>query len=270
LPTLSGLRRRGYTPESIVRFCRRVGVTKVESVTDIALLEHGIRDELNRTAPRVMGVLDPVKLVIDNYPADRTETLQAVNNPEDPAAGTRAVPFSGEVFVERDDFMEDAPRKFYRLTPGQEVRLRYAYLVTCTGVEKDADGNVQVIHCTYDPDSRGGDAPDGRRVRGTIHWVDARSAVEVDARLYDRLFSVEKPDDVPEGGDFKDNLNPDSLRVLKARVEPAAAGTGPGARLQFERRGYFYVDPADSMPGAPVFNRIVPLRDSWGRRAARG
>ena len=266
LPTLCGLRRRGYTPDSIRRFCRKVGITKVESLTDIALLEHGIRDELNRSASRVMAVLDPVKLVIENYPEGQEETLAAINNPEDPSAGTRPVPFARELYIEREDFMEDPPRKFHRLAPGREVRLRYAYLVTCTGVARDDDGNITEIRCTYDPETRGGDAPDGRKVRGTIHWVPAAAAGEAEVRLYDRLFTQERPEDVPEGEDYKEGLNSDSLTVIRAKVEPAVLDAAAGDRLQFERKGYFVADPKDSAPGAPVFNRIVPLRDSWARR----
>ncbi len=268
MPTLCGLRRRGYTPESIRRFCRAVGITKVESLTDISLLEYHIRDELNKTAPRVMAVLDPVKLVIDNYPDNQVEELEAINNPEDESAGTRTVPFSRDLWIEREDFREEANRKYHRLTPGREVRLRYAYFVTCTGVVKDeSTGEITEIHCTYDPATRGGDAPDGRRVKGTIHWVSAAGGAEVDVRLYDRLFSVERPDDVAEGGDFKDNLNPDSLKTIRARVEPAVLQMAPGTRCQFERKGYFFSDPKESTEGAPVFNQIVPLRDSWARRA---
>ncbi len=266
MPTIAGLRRRGYTPESIRGFCARVGLTKVESLTDIALLEYCLRDELNKTAPRVMVVLDPVTLVIDNYPVDREEFLEGVNNPEDAAAGMRSVPFSRELYIEREDFMETPPKKFFRLAPGVEVRLRYGYFVTCTGVEKGADGQIRAIHCTYDPSTRGGDAPDGRKVKGTIHWVSARHAVSVETRLYDRLFRVERPDDnVPEGADFRVHLNPDSLRVLTAQAEPAVRGVPAGARLQFERKGYFFADPIDTKPGCPVFNQIVPLRDSWGK-----
>ncbi len=268
MPTLCGLRRRGYTPDSIRRFCRGVGITKVESLTDISLLEHHIKDELNRTATRVMAVLDPIKLVVDNYPEGQVEELEAINNPEDESAGTRTVPFSRELWIEREDFQEEANRKYHRLTPGREVRLRYAYFVTCTGVVKDeATGEIKEVHCTYDPATRGGDAPDGRRVKGTIHWVCATRGGEADVRLYDRLFSVERPDDVPEDGDFKDNLNPDSLKTLRAKVEPAVLAMAPGARCQFERKGYFFSDLKDSSEGAPVFNQIVSLRDSWGKRA---
>ncbi len=268
MPTLAGLRRRGYTPASVRRFCRRVGVTKFDGVTEMALLEHTVRDELNRTAPRVMGVLDPVKLVIDNYPQDRREMMSAVNNPEDPAAGCREIPFARELYVERDDFMESAPSKFRRLTPGREVRLRYAYIVECTGCEKDAGGVVHTVHCRYDPATRGGTAPDGRKVRGTIHWVPAHASVAAPVRLYDRLFKCPDPDDVPEGGSFLDHLNPHSLDVVTARVEPGLRGAVAGTRYQFERRGYFFVDPLDSRPGAPVFHRIVPLRDPWSAKKA--
>lgn len=267
MPTVSGLRRRGFTATSIREFCRRVGVTKVESLTDIALLEHCIRDELNKSAPRVMGVLDPLKLVITNYPEGQEEVLEAINNPADESAGCREVPFSRELYVERGDFWEDAPKKFYRLKPGQEVRLRYGYLVTCTGCKKDeVTGEVTEVYCTYDPATRGGNAPDGRRVKGTIQWVSAAHGRDVEVRLFDRLFNCERPDDVPDGGDFKDNLNPNSLSVIRAMVEPSLASATPGTRFQFERTGYFVVDAKDSTPEAPVFSRIVPLRDSWEKK----
>jgi glutaminyl-tRNA synthetase len=268
MPTICGLRRRGYTPAAIREFCRRVGVTKFDSLTDVALLEHCIRDELNRSVPRAMAVLDPVKLVIDNYPESETEELDAIVNPEDPAMGTRKVPFSRDIYIEREDFREEPPAKFFRLAPGREVRLRYAYLVTCTGIVKDdKTGEVTEIHCSYDPATRGGDAPDGRKVKGTIHWVSARHAARAEVRLYDRLFSVEKPDDTAE--DFKENLNPGSLQVVEARIEPSLALAAPGDRYQFERKGYFFVDPADSSQGAPVFNRVVPLKDSWAKIEGR-
>jgi glutaminyl-tRNA synthetase len=270
LPTLAGLRRRGYTSSCIREFCRRVGVTKVDSLSDIALLEYCIRDELNKTAPRRMAVLDPLKVVIENYPEDGEEELDAINNPEDPSAGTRKVPFSRELYVEQFDFQEEPHRKFYRLSPGREVRLRYGYFITCTDVVKDADGNVTELRCTYDPETRGGDAPDGRKVRGTIHWVSAKHAVPAEVRLYDRLFKVERPDDVPEGGDFKDNLNADSLEVITAYAERSLGESEPGFRCQFERKGYFCADPVDSTVGKPVFNRIVPLRDSWAKIAKQG
>lgn len=265
MPTLSGLRRRGFTPESIRNFCKRIGITKFDGYTDIALLEFCLRDELNKTAPRSMAILDPVKVVIENYPAGQVEWMDAVNNPEDPAAGTRQVPFSREVYIEREDFMEEAPKKFFRLSPGREVRLRYGYLVTCTGCTKDAAGRVTEIRCTYDPATRGGNTPDGRKVKGTIHWVAASHAGRVAVRLYDRLFKVEHPEDVPDGVDYKTNLNPNSLKTLEAFVEPSLLEAAGGSRFQFERKGYFHADPLDSAPGKPVFNQIVPLRDSWSK-----
>jgi glutaminyl-tRNA synthetase len=235
----------------------------------LAQLEYHVRSVLNETAPRVMGVLRPLKLVIENYPEDQEETLEAVNNPQDPAAGTRPVPFSRELYIERDDFLEDPPKKFFRLAPGREVRLRYAYFVTCTGVEKDADGNVVAVRCTYDPATRGGDAPDGRKVKGTIHWVSARHALSAEARLYDTLFAAEDPADVPEGGDFTDGLSPDSLETVECFVEPGLAATSPGDAFQFERLGYFCSDP-DSREGVPVFNRTVTLRDTWSKVSKKG
>jgi len=265
LPTVAGLRRRGYTPEAIRSFAERVGVTKVESLTDVALLEHCIRDDLNKRAPRVMAVLRPLKVVIDNYPEGQVEEFDAMNNPEDPAAGTRKVPFSKVLYVEQDDFRESPPKKFFRLSPGNEVRLRSAYYVTCVGVVKDEHtGEVKEVHCTYDPESRGGGTPDGRKVKGTIHWVSARHAVEVEARLYDRLFTVENPADAPEGKTFKDFLNPKSLEVVDGLAEPSLRDVAPDGRYQFERLGYFHVDP-DSTPEKPVFNRTVTLRDSWAK-----
>jgi len=270
MPTLSGLRRRGYTPEAIREFLRRIGVAKFNSVVDIALLEHCLREDLNRRAPRVMGVIRPVRLVIDNYPEGQTEELQAVNNPEDPAAGSRKVPFSKVLYIEREDFMEDPPKKFFRLAPGREVRLRYAYFVTCTGVAKDAKGEVTEIHCTYDPATRGGDAPDGRKVKATLHWTSAAHALEAEVRLYDHLFLRDDPADVPEGEDWKTGLNPASLEVLTGcRVEPSLAAAAPGARVQFERLGYFCVDP-DSAPGRLVFNRTVTLKDTWAKIQQQG
>jgi len=266
MPTLAGLRRRGYTPEAIREFCRRIGVNKFDSVVDIALLEHCLRQDLNRTARRVMAVLRPLKVVITNYPEGRTEQMDAVNNPEDPAAGTRKVPFSRELYIERDDFMENPPKKFFRLAPGREVRLRYAYFITCAEVVKDpATGQVTELRCTYDPATRGGDAPDGRKVKATIHWVSAPHAVDAEVRLYDHLFTKEDPDDVPEGQDFRANLNPHSLEVLTGcKVEPCLADAPAGSRYQFERLGYFCVDP-DSTAGRPVFNRTVTLRDTWAK-----
>jgi glutaminyl-tRNA synthetase len=270
LPTIAGLRRRGVTPASIREFSRRIGVTKFDGLTDIALLEFCIREELNRTAPRAMAVLQPLKLVIENYPEGQTEELDAINNPDDASAGTRKVPFARELYIEREDFEEKPPKGFFRLTPGAEVRLRYAYLVRCTGVVKDPQtGAVVEIRCTYDPKTRGGDAPDGRKVKGTIHWVSARHALDAEVRLYDRLFKVERPDDVPEGVDWKTNLNPDSLKAIRCKAEPSLAAAAAESRYQFERKGYFFVDPIDSKPGVPVFNRIVPLRDSWSKLAAR-
>ena len=266
MPTLAGLRRRGYTPESIRNFCEQVGVAKRQNVIDIAMLEHAVRDDLNKRAPRVLAVLRPLKVVIENYPDGQTEELDAINNPEDLEVGTRKLPFSRELYVERDDFMEDPPRKFFRLAPGREVRLRYGYFITCTDVIKDDAGEVVELRCTYDPETRGGQAPDGRRVRGTIHWVSAEHAVDAEARLYDHLFTSERPDD---DDDFMSTLNPNSLEIVpNAKVEPSLLNARPGEKFQFERTGYFAVDP-DSRPGAPVFNRTVTLRDSWKKVAAK-
>ena len=266
LPTIAGLRRRGYTPQSIRDFCERVGVAKTDSVIDIALLEHCIREDLNKRTPRVMAVLNPLRLVIDNYPEGLVEDMDAVNNPEDPAMGTRKVPFSRVLYIERDDFREDPPAKFYRLAPGREVRLRYAYLVTCVDVKKDErTGEVTELHCTYDPESRGGNPPDGRRVKGTIHWVSASQAIEAEVRLYDRLFTAENPMEAVGGEGFLGVLNPDSLQVVNGYVEPSLAGTAPGSRYQFERLGYFCVDSKDFSPDHLVFNRTIPLRDSWAK-----
>ena len=269
MPTISGMRRRGYTPESIRSFCETVGVTKYNSLTDIALLEHCVRDHLNKTSPRVMAVLDPIKVVITNFPEGHVEQLDAVNNPEDEAAGTRKVPFTRELYIERADFMEDPPRKFFRLGPGREVRLRWAYFLTCNEFLKDADGNITEILCTYDPETRGGDAPDGRKVKGTIHWVSADQSLPVEVRLYDRLFTEEKPDSHEEQP-FTDFLNPNSLQTIQARVEPNLAQVAtPGYRCQFERTGYFCADP-DSTPNQLVFNRTTPLRDSWAKAQKKG
>ncbi len=269
MPTIAGLRRRGFTPESIRNFCKRVGVTKFDGFTDIALLEHCLREELNKSAPRAMAVLDPVKVVIENFPADQVEMVEAINNPEDPAAGSRKIPFSRELYIERDDFREEASKKYFRLAPGKEVRLRYGYFITCTSFTKDpVTGNVTEIRCTYDPATRGGNAPDGRKVKGTIHWVAASHAMPAEIRLYDRLFKVEHPEDVAEGLDYKTNLNTDSLKVVKAMVEPSLATTAAGARFQFERKGYFIADSGDHKAGNAVFNQIVPLKDSWGKAAA--
>ncbi len=266
MPTISGLRRRGFTPESIRAFCERIGVARMNSVVDLSWLEQAIRDDLNTKAPRVMGVLRPLKVVIENYPEDQVDELEAANHPADESFGKRIVPFSREVYVEQDDFLEDAPRKYFRLSVGREVRLRYAYLVTCTGVVKDDDGNVIEVRCTYDPESKGGNAPDGRKVKGTIHWVSAKHAVDAEVRLYDRLFSQEAPDDVPEGQDWKDGLNPDSLQILSdAKLEPSLASAEPGTQVQFERNGYFCVDQ-DSTPEKLTFNRTATLRDSWAKK----
>ncbi|MCZ7569520.1 MAG: glutamine--tRNA ligase/YqeY domain fusion protein [Ardenticatenaceae bacterium] len=266
MPTLSGLRRRGYTPESIRDFCERIGVAKTNSIVDMALLEHCIRDDLNRRAPRVMGVLRPLRVVIVNYPEELVEELDAVNNPEDPGMGTRKVPFSRVLYIERDDFREDPPKKFWRLALGREVRLRYGYIVKCVGVVKDEQtGEITELHCTYDPETRGGSTPDGRQVKGTIHWVSAAHAFPAEVRLYDRLFLKANPVDEEDGGDFKSSLNPNSLETLKPSwVEPSLADAAPGSRYQFERLGYFCVDP-DSAPGALLFNRTVALRDSWAK-----
>ncbi|UCC61301.1 MAG: glutamine--tRNA ligase/YqeY domain fusion protein [Dehalococcoidia bacterium] len=266
MPTISGLRRRGYTPESIRNFCSRIGVAKTDSTIDVALLEHCIREDLNRHAPRVMGVLRPLHVIIDNYPEGQTEEVDAVNNPEDPDMGTRKVHFSRVLYIERDDFREDPPKQFFRLAPGREVRLRYAYFITCVEVVKDErTDEVVELHCTYDPETRGGSAPDGRKVKGTIHWVSAAHAIEAEVRLYDRLFTAENPGDVREGGDFERSLNPDSLETVRGYLEPSLAGAAPGSRYQFERLGYFCIDSRDSSPERLVFNRTATLRDSWAK-----
>ncbi len=266
MPTISGLRRRGYTPESIRDFARRIGVAKTDSTVDIALLEHSLREDLNRRSQRVMAVLRPLRVVIENYPEGQVEELDAVNNPEEPEAGTRKVPFSRVLYIEREDFREDPPPKFFRLTPNREVRLRYAYFITCVGVVKDEKtGEVVELRCTYDPATRGGDAPDGRKVKATLHWVSAGQALESEARLYEHLFSKEDPTDVEDGADFKDYLNPNSLEVLTScRLEPSVAGAKPGSMYQFERQGYFCVDP-DSSTRKLVFNRTTALRDTWAK-----
>ncbi len=266
MPTIAGIRRRGYTPESIRTFAEIIGVAKRDSVVDIQLLEHCLREDLNQRAPRRMAVLNPLRVVIDNYPEGEFEELDAVNNPEDPAMGTRKVPFGRELYIERDDFREDPPKQFHRLSPGREVRLRYAYFVTCTGLEKNDQGEVTTLHCSYDPASRGGGTPDGRKVKGTIHWVSAAHAFDATVRLYDSLFTRPDPQATTEGESFLDYLNPDSLRVLTGcKLEPSLAEAEPGARLQFERNGYFVADSVDSKPGVPVFNRTVALRDSWAK-----
>ena len=265
MPTISGLRRRGYTPVSIRNFCDRIGVAKAESMVDMSMLEFCIREDLNKHALRVMAVLRPLKVVITNYPDGEKDELDAINNPEDPEAGTRKVPFSKVLYIEREDFMEDPPKKFFRLAPGREVRLRYAYFITCTDVIKDSNGEITEIHCTYDPATRGGDAPDNRKVKATMHWVSAEHAVESEARLYNNLFLKENPEKGEEGTDFKVNLNPDSVEVLSSCfAEPSLKGAKPGTRYQFERLGYFCVD-ADSTDSKPVFNRTVTLRDTWAR-----
>jgi glutaminyl-tRNA synthetase len=270
MPTLAGYRRRGYTPESIRNFAAAVGVAKRNSVVDIAMLEHAVREDLNKRAPRAMAVLHPLKVVIDNYPEGQVEELEAVNNPEDASMGTRTVPFSRELYIERDDFLEDPPKQFFRLAPGREVRLRYAYFIRCERVVKNAAGEVVELHCTYDPATRGGDAPDGRKVKATLHWVSGAHAIDAEVRLYDRLFTVENPNVEKDGADYTGYLNPQSLEVLAAcKLEPGLAGAAAGARWQFERHGYFCVDPVDSRPGAPVFNRTVALRDTWAKIAAK-
>jgi glutaminyl-tRNA synthetase len=263
MPTLSGLRRRGYTPESIRMFCDRIGVAKRENVVDVANLEHAVREDLNLRAPRVMAVLNPIRVVIENYPVGQTEEVDVINNPEDPTAGTRKVPFGRELFIERDDFMEEPAKKFFRLSPGKEVRLRCAYFIKCTGVVKDpASGAITELRATYDPSTRGGDSPDGRKVKATLHWVPASRAIDAEVRLYDRLFTLESPADADN---YLDYLNPHSLDVIRsAKVEPSLANAAAGDRVQFERLGYFCVDP-DSRDGALVFNRTVSLRDTWAR-----
>ena len=276
MPTVSGMRRRGYTPEAIREFCARIGVAKFDGIIELALLEHCLREHLNRVAPRVMGVLRPLKVVIENYPEGQGEELEAINNPEDPSAGKRPVPFSRELYIEQSDFMEDPPRKFFRLAPGREVRLRYAYFITCTDVIKNDAGEVVELRCTYDPATRGGDAPDGRKVKGTLHWVSAQHAVDVEVRLYDHLFSTPTPEKTEAGQEFTANLNPDSLQVLTGcKLEPnwnqAAGPDWPDKirRLQFERHAYFCEDK-DSTPEQPVFNRTVTLKDSWAKAQKKG
>jgi glutaminyl-tRNA synthetase len=269
MPTIAAMRRRGYTPEAIRDFCARIGVAKKANVIDVAQLEHSVREDLNRRAPRVMAVLRPLKVVLTNYPEGQVEEVDVVNNPEDASAGTRKVPFSRVLYIEQDDFREDPPKKFFRLSPGKEVRLRSAYFITCTGVIKDASGRITELHCTYDPATRGGDSPDGRRVKATMHWVSAGHAIPAEVRLYDRLFLVEDPEHAVEGKTFLDFLNPHSLEMLSAcQLEPSLADAAPGDRVQFERLGYFCVDE-DSRPGALVFNRTVSLRDTWARIAQR-
>ncbi len=265
MPTLSGIRRRGYTPEAIRNFCSEIGMSKAESTIDIAFLEHFVREDLNKKAPRVMGVLNPLKVVIDNYPKGCSEELDAINNPEDLSAGKRPVPFSKILYIEKEDFMEDPPKKFYRLAPGREVRLRYAYFIKCNDVIKDKDGNITELHCTYDPETKGGNAPDGRKVRATLHWVSAKHSIRAEVRLYDRLFLKENPLKTEGSGDYADNINPDSLKVVTdCRLEPSLARAASGDVYQFERLGYFAVDP-DTNKDNIVFNRTSTLRDQWAR-----
>jgi glutaminyl-tRNA synthetase len=267
MPTISGMRRRGYTPEAIRNFCQMIGVAKVNSTVDIAMLEHCLREDLNKRAQRVMAVLRPLRVVIENYPEDQVEELDAINNPEDLSAGTRKVPFSRELYIERTDFREDPPKKYFRLAPGREVRLRYAFFIRCVDVIKDGrTGEIVELRCTYDPATRGGSAPDGRKVRGTIHWVSAQHALEAEVRLYDHLFTRTDPTEIEEGEDWKSFINPGSIEILRScRVEPSLGGAAPGDRCQFERHGYFCADSVDSKPAAPVFNRTASLRDTWAK-----
>src|ERR1700678_318341 len=265
MPTLGGMRRRGYTPEAIRNFVKAAGVSRTNGVVELAMLEHFVREDLNKRSPRVMAVLRPLKVVIDNYPADQIEEMDAVNNPEDSSAGTRKVPFSRELYIEQDDFREVPPKGYYRLSPGREVRLRYGYLITCQSVVKNEKDEVIEVHCTYDPATRGGNTPDGRKVKSTIHWVSAAHAVDAEVRIYENLFTKENPSELEEGEDFTASLNPNSLEVItNAKVEPSLAKATEGGRFQFERLGYFCVDP-DSKPGRPVFNRTVALKDTWAK-----
>ncbi len=267
MPTIVGLRRRGYTPDALKKFVDKVGIAKREGIIDVALLEHSIREDLNKKAPRVFVVLDPLKVIIDNYPEGQTEDLETENNPEDPEAGTRKIPFSREIYIEQKDFMEDPPRKFFRLAPGQEVRLKGAYIIKCTDVEKNDDGTIKAVHCIYDPETKSGSGST-RKVKGTLHWVSVSHALETEVRLYDRLFNTENPAKVEEGQDFKDNLNPGSLNVVTAYAEPGLKDANPEEKYQFQRTGYFCVDRKDSAPGKPVFNRTVTLRDTWQKKSA--
>ncbi len=265
MPTISGMRRRGYSPQSIRNFCKKIGVNKFNSTISLALLEHCIRDDLNKTSGRVMGVLNPLKVIIDNYPDGKTEYLEAVNNPEDSSYGTREVPFSKELYIEQGDFIEEPPKKFYRLAPGREVRLRYAYFITCTDVVKNDAGEIVELHCTYDPATKGGNAPDGRKVKATLHWVSAKHSLNAEVRLYETLFTKENPDDTPAGKDFTESLNPKSLEIIKScKIEPSVKDAKPLDRFQFERKGYFCLD-TDSSPEKIIFNRTVPLRDKWAK-----
>jgi glutaminyl-tRNA synthetase len=270
MPTICGVRRRGFTPSSIRRFCKEIGVSKTNSMVDIEFLHHCIREELNKTSDRVMAVLKPLKVVIENYPEGQVEEIDALNNPEDPDSGWRKVPFSREIYIEREDFMENPPKKFFRLAPGREVRLKHAYFITCKEVIKDDNGEIRELRCVYDPETRGGDAPDGRKVKGTLHWVSAFHAVKAEVRLYDNLFTLRNMDDMDEGKDYKEYLNPDSLEILHdAVIEPAMANPDPYTRVQFLRNGYFCVDPG-TKPGKPVFNRIVSLKDTWAKIKKKG
>ncbi len=272
MPTLSGLRRRGYTPEAIRAFCEHIGIAKKDNTVEIQLLEHCLRQDLNQRAPRKMAVLCPLRVVIENYPKDQSEQLEAVNNPEDPSAGARQVPFSRVLYIEREDFMEDPPRKFYRLAPGREVRLRYAYFITCREVIRNIEsGEIEELRCSYDPETRGGDAPDGRKVKATLHWISAEHALDAEVRVYDYLFSKEDANETAEGEDFIVNLNPNSLKVMKGcKLEPSLRDASPGTTYQFERLGYFCLDRPDSRPEALIFNRTVSLRDSWARLQKTG
>jgi glutaminyl-tRNA synthetase len=268
MPTISGMRRRGFTPASIRNFVEKVGITKTEGMVDVAMLEHALREDLNKNAQRVMGVINPLKVIITNFPEDKVDMVDAVNNPEDESAGTRKVPFTREIYIERDDFMEDPPKKFFRLSPGAEVRMRYAYFITCNNVVKDDEGNVIELHCTYDPASRGGNSPDGRKVKSTLHWVSATENVEAEVRLYDRLFMVEDPANQKDS-DFRQLLNPESLLVLnKCFIEPSVKNAKPLDQFQFERLGYFNVDK-DNSDEKMVFNRTVSLRDNWAKQMGK-
>jgi len=264
MPTLAGIRRRGYPPEALRSFCGAIGVSKTNGTIELGLLEHHVRENLNRTAKRVMAVLRPLRVVIDNYPEGQVDQMEAVNNPEDASAGTRTVPFSRVLYIEQDDFREVPPPKYFRLSPGKEVRLRYGYFITCRSVVKDDKGEVVEIHCTYDPATRGGNAPDGRKVKSTIHWVSAGHAIDAEVRMYDTLFTKENPGETEEGQDFTANLNPKSLEILHGKLEPSLAAAAVAGRFQFERMGYFCVDP-DSASGKPVFNRTVGLKDTWAK-----
>ena len=270
MPTISGLRRRGFTPESLKLFCEKIGVARFNSTIDVGVLENSVREHLNEVAPRVMAILDPIKIILTNYPADKTEFMSAINNPGRPDDGSRELPFSRELYIEREDFMENPPSKFFRLKPGGEVRLRYGFIIRCEEVIKDANGSILYLNCTFDESTRSGSEHSAsRKVKGTIHWVSASTAKMVEVRLYDRLFLSEFPEDVPAGQTFLDNMNPDNIRVIQAKVEPSLVELNPGDRVQFERNGYFCVDTKDSLPGKPIFNRIVTLRDTWGKIAQK-